>query len=168
MPIGGANPPIDAVPVPLKLDQISVDREIASLPVELTLPTTVPATEVAPDPPKASATEDNQPTTTDDPLATDDTTPTPTKQGKIEMKEYGIKRKPGDDKLKFKCAQCVFRCKTRKEVNKHYINTHEPLLCDTCNKVFNTPSALSLHRYEHEEHRFKCGVCSKGFHFKAN
>ena len=83
------------------------------------------------------------------------------------MKEYSIKRKPGDDKLRFKCTHCAFRCKTRKEVNKHYIDTHEPLLCDNCNKVFNTPSALSLHRYEHEEHRYRCEVCNKGFHFKG-
>ena len=168
MPIGGANLPVDPAPVTVRLDQISVDREIAGLPEELTLPPTVPATEKTPDVPTMSTNGDKQPTNTSELSAADDrTVPSPTKQGKMEMKEYGIKRKPEDNKLKFKCVKCEFRCKTRKEVNKHYIDTHEPLMCEKCSKLFNTPSSLSLHMYDHEEHRYKCEVCNKGYHFKG-
>ena len=168
MPIGGANLPVDVAPVQVRLDQVSVDREIAGLQNELTLPSTTPAIEKAPDAPESPANEENVLVQADETTQADDRKlSSPTKQGKIEMKEYGIKRKSGDDKLKFKCMKCEFRSKTRKEVNKHYVETHEPLMCEKCSRLFNTPSSLSLHMYDHEEHRYKCEVCNKGYHFKG-
>ena len=165
MPIGGENLPIDAAPVQVRLDQLSVDQEIAGLQKELTL---------APPLPAASKPSENQKTQIADSKkdsAPDETNElpvsSPSKQGKIEMKEYGIKRNHGDDKLKFKCVKCEFCSKTRKEVNKHYVDSHEPLMCEKCNRLFNTPSSLSLHMYNHEEHRYKCEVCNKGYHFKG-
>ena len=68
MPIGGTNLPLDVAPVPVKLDQISVDREIADLPVELTLPVTetptVPTTTKPPESPKSSVTNEKLPSST--------------------------------------------------------------------------------------------------------
>ena len=54
------------------------------------------------------------------------------KKGKLEFKEYGIKKKPDDGKLKFKCLKCGSKHKTHKEVNTHYRDMHEPLMCGTC------------------------------------
>ena len=95
------------------------------------------------------------------------TPPSSQPKGKLELKEYGIKKKSENEKLKFKCVQCLMRYKTRKECNKHYVDQHQPLLCGKCNKVFNTPSSLSLHMYDHEKLRYVCKRCGKGFHFKG-
>ena len=170
MPIGGVNLPVDAAPVQVRLDQVSVDREIANLQEEALSSTPVPL-------PSTGEADKIQPplespertTNKEQPIANaeEQKEPVPTKQGQIELKEYSIKRNPCSDKLKFKCVKCKYRSKTRKEVNKHYIDNHEPLLCDKCNKLFNTPSSLSLHMYDHEEHRFKCELCNKGYHFKG-
>ena len=180
MPIGGANLPVDAAPVQVRLDQVSVDREIANLQEELKLPsppatnsiresTDYPTIKDSAAPPADDSK--NRPVVADKTTHRDETgdqvTSSPTKQGRIEMKEYGIKHKPDNDKLKFKCVKCEFRSKTRKEVNKHYVESHEPLMCEKCSRLFNTPSSLSLHMYDHEEHRYKCEVCSKGYHFKG-
>ena len=166
MPIGGVNLPVDAAPVQVRLDQVSVDREIANLQEEALSSTPVPSTSEAANAQPPS--ESSEPTTNkEQPNADDQKEPIPTKQGQIELKEYSIKQNPSSDKLKFKCVKCKYRSKTRKEVNKHYIDNHEPLLCDKCNKLFNTPSSLSLHMYDHEEHRFKCELCNKGYHFKG-
>ena len=167
MPIGGAILPIDAAPVQVRLDQESVNREIANLQEEALPSVPVPSTmeldnTQVPSESSEPRTNKEQPANTEDQKE-----PILTKQGQIEMKEYSIKRNPSSDKLKFKCVKCEFRSKTRKEVNKHYIDNHEPLLCDKCNKLFNTPSSLSLHMYDHEEQRFKCELCNKGYHFKG-
>ena len=113
MPIGGINLPIDVAPVQVRLDQVSVDQEIAGLQNELTLPPPSPATENTQDAPKPSTSASNPPTALNNDTApvNDQVVSSPLKQGKIEIKEYGIKRNPGDDKLKFKCVKCEFRSK---------------------------------------------------------
>ena len=95
------------------------------------------------------------------------TSPTSSPKGKLELKEYGIRKKTENEKLKFKCVRCPSRFKTRKESNKHYTDRHQPLSCGKCNKVFNTLASLSLHMYDHEELRHMCKRCGKGFHFKG-
>ena len=76
-----------------------------------------------------------------------------------------MKRKVTDGKLKFKCAKCGKRTKTRKEQNQHYKESHDPIMCSICDKVFTNPASLSVHMYEHMEPRFMCEICEKGFHF---
>ena len=168
MPIGGTGEGVaqDAIPVPIRLSQKDVQDAVRKLSND-----TVPdennnkepdnnediTAGTPPDIPEAP--EENQPP--------EKTPPSSPPKGKLEFKEYGIKKKSKNEKLKFKCVQCPMRYKTRKECNKHYIDQHQPLLCGKCNKVFNTPSSLSLHMYDHEELRYICKRCGKGFHFKG-
>ena len=169
MPIGGSGEGIakDAVPVPIKLSDKDVHEAIRDLNND-----TVPddnnnkmarvnnaQTPTAPPLNNFQAMEENNP-----PLKTPPSSPP---KGKLEVKEYGIKKKSENEKLKFKCVQCPMRYKSRKECNKHYVDQHQPVLCGKCNKVFSTPSSLSLHMYDHEELRYTCKRCGKGFHFKG-
>ena len=179
MPIGA--PTIqDINPVEVKLDQVSVDNTIANVieqeqlletlrqstsQTEQVLPVgsendelvdsdcTIPAEDEA-----EESIDDNQNNTDDKPP------PTP-KRGSVEIKEYGVKRKVSDGKLKFKCPKCGKRTKTRKQQNQHYKDSHDPIMCSNCDKVFNNPASLSIHMYDHMEHRFKCDTCEQGFYF---
>ena len=168
MPIGGSGEGIakDAVPVPIKLSEKDVQEAVRDLnnntvPEEnnskargnnVHIPTGSPLS-------SPNAAEENKPPSK--------TPPSSPPKGKLELKEYGIKKKSENEKLKFKYVSCPMRYKTRKECNKHYVDQHQPLLCGKCNKVFNTPSSLSLHMYDHEELRYICKRCGKGFHFKG-
>ena len=179
MPIGA--PTIqDINPVEVKLDQVNVDNAIANvIEQEQLLETSTQS---------PSQTEQVSPVDTEnDKLADSDGTipaedeveestdanqnntgdkppPTP-KKGTVEIKEYGVKRKVSDGKLKFKCPKCGKRTKTRKQQNQHYKDRHDPIMCSNCDKVFNNPASLSVHMYNHMEHRFKCDNCEQGFHF---
>ena len=179
MPIGA--PTIqDINPVEVKLDQVNVDNAIANvIEQEQLLETSTQS---------LSQTEQVSPLDTEtDKLADSDVTipaedeieesidanqnntgdkppPTP-KKGSVEIKEYGVKRKVSDGKLKFKCPKCGKRTKTRKQQNQHYKDRHDPIMCSNCDKVFNNPASLSVHMYNHMEHRFKCDNCEQGFHF---
>ena len=179
MPIGA--PTIqDINPVEVKLDQVSVDNTIANVieqeqlletltqstsQTEQVLPVgtendelvdsdcTIPAEDEAEE--SIDANQNN----------TDDKPPPTPKRGSVEIKEYGVKRKVSDGKLKFKCPKCGKRTKTRKQQNQHYKDSHDPIMCSNCDKVFNNPASLSIHMYDHMEHRFKCDICEQGFYF---
>ena len=79
-----------------------------------------------------------------------DLTSTPRK-GTVEIKEYSVKRKISDGKCKFKCPKCGMRTKTRKEQNQHYKDSHDPIMCGKCDKLFNNPVSLSIYMYDHME-----------------
>ena len=59
------------------------------------------------------------------------------------------------------------RFRSRWEQNTHYRETHDPIMCDKCDKVFSNPASMSVHAYDHMEHHFKCDVCDRGFHFQG-
>ena len=170
----------DINPVEVKLDQVSVDNTIANVieqeqlletltqstsQTEQVLPVgsendelvdsdcTIPAEDEAEE--SIDANQNN----------TDDKPPPTPKRGSVEIKEYGVKRKVSDEKLKFKCPKCGKRTKTRKQQNQHYKDSHDPIMCSNCDKVFNNPASLSIHMYDHMEHRFKCDTCEQGFYF---
>ena len=54
-----------------------------------------------------------------------------------------------------------------KELNDHFKNSHPPLTCSDCKKLFSTPSAFEKHKYTHYEYMYECESCSKGFHFQS-
>ena len=179
MPIGA--PTIqDINPVEVKLDQVSVDNTIANvIEQEQLLETSTQSPSQTEQVPPVN-TENDKPADSDSTIPaedeveeaidanqnnTDDKPPPTPKKGSVEIKEYGVKRKVSDGKLKFKCPKCSKRTKTRKQQNQHYKDSHDPIMCSNCDKVFNNPASLSVHMYDHMEHRFKCDNCEQGFHF---
>ena len=176
MPIGA--PTIqDINPVEVKLDQVSVDNTIANVIEQEQLLETSTQSPSQTEQVSPVDTENDKPADSDGTIPaedeveesidanqnnTDDKPPPTPKKGSVEIKEYGVKRKVSDGKLKFKCPKCGKRTKTRKQ---HYKDSHDPIMCSNCDKVFNNPASLSVHMYDHMEHRFKCDNCEQGFHF---
>ena len=70
-------------------------------------------------------------------------------------------------KCKFSCVGCPQKFDNNRELNDHFKNSHLPLTCSDCKKLFLTPSAFEKHKYTHYEFMFECGKCNKGFHFKS-
>ena len=179
MPIGA--PTIqDINPVEVKLDQVSVDNTIANVIEQEQLLETSTQSPSQTKQVSPVDTENDKPADSDGTIPaedeveesidanqnnTDDKPPPTPKKGSVEIKEYGVKRKVSDGKLKFKCPKCGKRTKTRKQQNQHYKDSHDPIMCSNCDKVFNNPASLSVHMYDHMEHRFKCDNCEQGFHF---
>ena len=179
MPIGA--PTIqDINPVEVKLDQVSVDNTIANVIEQEQLLETSTQSPSQTEQVSLVDTENDKPADSDGTIPaedeveesidanqnnTDDKPPPTPKKGSVEIKEYGVKRKVSDGKLKFKCPKCGKRTKTRKQQNQHYKDSHDPTMCSNCDKVFNNPASLSVHMYDHMEHRFKCDNCEQGFHF---
>ena len=55
----------------------------------------------------------------------------------------------------------------RKELNTQHLTQHPKIVCDICNKIFDTPSSMSRHRYSHKTLQFFCEDCGKGFFFSS-
>ena len=70
-------------------------------------------------------------------------------------------------KGRFSCVGCPQKFVTNRELNNHFKNSHPPLTCSDCKKLFLTPSAFEKHKYTHYEFMFECGDCNKGFHFES-
>ena len=70
-------------------------------------------------------------------------------------------------KRKFSCVGCPQKFDNNRELNDHFKNSHPPLTCSDCKKLFLTPSAFEKHKYTHYEFMFECGKCNKGFHFES-
>ena len=70
-------------------------------------------------------------------------------------------------KRKFRCVGCPQKFDNNRELNDHFKNSHPPLTCSDCKKLFLTPSAFEKHKYTHYEFMFECGKCNKGFHFES-
>ena len=68
---------------------------------------------------------------------------------------------------KFTCTVCKFKCDTQAGFNSHHIKNHAPVVCNTCQKQFLTPSTLARHRYSHTSLKFKCDTCGQQFPFKS-
>ena len=131
MPIGGgSNAPIDVAPVPLRLDQTSVDAAIAGIVQSEELPPPTLASEnTSRDNPPATKTTDDAPTkpTTDDADPDDDLPLSvlakklesqPVK-GTLQTKTYKLKKK-ADSNRSFKCPACETWKLTVQRLNAHY------------------------------------------------
>ena len=79
--------------------------------------------------------------------------------------QHGPKKKP---MTKYGCKSCKFRSSTIGAVNQHYRNTHPPIACDYCSKVYNCPSSLKKHLYVHQTVKpFSCNICGAAFVFNS-
>ena len=87
-------------------------------------------------------------------------------KGQLVVQNFQLARnhKP---KCKFSCVACPQKFVTNGELNDHFKNSHLPLTCSDCKKLFLTPSAFEKHKYTHYKFMFECGDCNKGFHFKS-
>ena len=85
------------------------------------------------------------------------------RKGGLPVKAKNKKRKP----YLFKCLMCSLRWPTCKQRNDHFKQKHRKLQCTTCKKFFCTPSAFSLHQYNHKDGQFECSVCQAYFPFRS-
>ena len=142
MPIGGQNAPIDAVPEPIRLDQISVDNAIAGFIQDEEVPN-------KPDKQKPDSTgvdAENQ-ETKDNKSATDNS----------PMVKKALKTKKATNKRRsFTCSKCKEVKRTIKELNIHHRENHNPQICGICNQSFKLASSLTRHMSDHNEPKLKC------------
>ena len=90
------------------------------------------------------------------------------KKGKPTTKIF-VLRRGSKPKRRFYCmvGKCKKTCSTRKELNNHHITAHPKIVCDICNKLFDTPSSMNRHRYSHRSPKYSCVDCGKGFFFES-
>ena len=159
MLIGGQNAPIDAVPEPICLDQISVDNAIAGFIQDEEVPN-------KPDKQKPDSTgvdAENQ-ETKDSKSATDNS---PMVKGALKMKMYALKKKATNKQRSFRCSECKEVKRTIKELNIHHRENHNPQICGICNRSFKLTSSLTRYMYDHNEPKLKCDQCNYWCHFKS-
>ena len=159
MPIGGQNAPIDAVPKPIRLDQISVDNAIAGIIQDEEVPN-------KPDKQKSDSTgvdAENQ-VTKDSKSATDNS---PTVKGALKMKTYALKKKAINKRRSFRCSECNEVKRTIKELNIHHRENHNPQICGICNGSFKLASSLTRHMYDHNEPKLNCDQCDYKCQFES-
>ena len=94
--------------------------------------------------------------------------PKPIKKGKLITQTFVLKR-GSRPKRKFYCVigKCKNTCTTRKELNNHHLTAHPRIVCDICNKLFDTPNCMRRHRYSHKKPKHFCADCGKGFYFES-
>ena len=159
MPIGSQNAPIDAVPKPIHLDQISVDNAIAGFIQDEEVPN-------KPDKQKPDSTgvdAENQ-ETKDSKSATDNS---PMVKGALKTKTYALKKKAINKQRSFRCSECNEMKRTIKELNIHHRENHNSQLCGICNRSFKITSSLTRHMYDHNKPKLNCDQCDYRCQFES-
>ena len=65
------------------------------------------------------------------------------------------------------CPMCRQKFTDSTRYIKHYSETHPPLPCQDCPKVFSNPLSLQKHRYHHTGQQLKCDKCAHTFPFES-
>ena len=97
--------------------------------------------------------------------------PEPVPKGKfIVSKTIGVRKgkKKVESSRMYKCINCKKSFPSVALMNKHFKETHISLNCKICQKLFNTPNALTRHMYIHKNPKFKCDYCPKRFAFESD
>ena len=109
-----------------------------------------------------SKTNSNTNTNTDGDSASSSTK---TPRGDWNTTTLGAKRYKR--KRKFTCPKCKQVENSVANMNDHYRTTHGKLSCQTCHKLFSTPSALRKHSYLYKNNLHKCNKCPKSYAFAS-
>ena len=64
-------------------------------------------------------------------------------------------------------GNCKKTCSSRKDLNKRHLMAHPKIVCDICNKIFDTPIIMNRHRYSHKAPKHFYSDCGKGFFFES-
>ena len=82
---------------------------------------------------------------------------------------HGVKRRKSRTYLGCKVQGCKSRFSKARDWNSHHQRIHAGICleCDTCRKMFKTPSFLWDHQYAHQDTQFVCENCNKCFMFKS-
>ena len=104
-------------------------------------------------------------TSTSSSSRTSTSTKTKPPRGEWNTTTRGVKRYKR--KRKFKCPSCQQVENSVAKMNTHYRTTHGQLSCQTCQRLFNTPSALRKHSYIHKNNPHRCNKCPKSYAFAS-
>ena len=98
----------------------------------------------------------------------DDTPPEPASpdKGILKVTKYGL-QKGHYKKRTYKCQNCGKQENSVHDLNEHHQQSHPPLLCSDCNKIFYIPSTFQLHLYEHQKQKIPCETCGQWFNFQG-
>ena len=158
MPIGGANLPVDAAPVPIAVGQVQVDHAIAEFVEHDELQEQAAASKTdADDAMSTAASPDN--------VSTKEETNTVNK-GVFKTTTHTLKKKP-DNKRSYKCSVCGAKKGSMQLLNEHHKLHHRPQMCGICGRVFDLATSLNRHMYSHDEMRFRCEKCDFKCHFES-
>ena len=180
MPIGNFNTGMDINPVEIKLGTNDVAKAIAELPADHRLTPSAPNTKAdaspcVESPDKDDSTSESEieqgpktsPKTNKD--MKDNPVPDHTSPSKRTLKVTKYRLCKAHRRTRsYKCQNCGKRKRSVRELNIHHRQSHPPLLCSDCNKIFYVPSTFQLHVYEHQKDKnFICETCGQKFSFKG-
>ena len=140
MPIGSRNMAVDAVPEPIRLDQVSVDRAIAGLiQDDQNRDTTTGESK------EHKAGNQPSPVKPDEarPSMEKDDKPEPPVKGTLKTKTFALKKKVETKRHSFKCSECDVMRTSIKDLNIHHEECHNPQICGVCGKLFKLASSLA-------------------------
>ena len=158
MPIGGANLPVDAAPVPIELGQVQVDHAIAELAKQNEIQAQAAAVKTDADDATAAAELVGNATT-------DKESNNTTGKGVFKTTTHTLKKKM-ENKQSYKCSVCRAKKRSMQLLNEHHKLHHRPQMCGICGRVFELATSLNRHMYSHEEMRFECEKCDFKCHFE--
>ena len=174
MPVGAPTGITDAVPVPVLLDQVKVDNDIASMletddfnKTKSNAPVSHPGDE-GEDNSLMEAATTGEPVITSTGSSNTENRPksvSPT-QGSLKIKTHVLKKKV-DSNRRYKCSVCGVTKPTIQQVNEHHLKKHKPQICTVCGRTFALALSLTRHMYDHEQRCFNCDSCDYTAHFES-
>ena len=179
---------VDVNPVPVQLDQTTVDGAIAQIVEEEQNNAAIindPKNQTVPHKERANSKEQttevppvtieetdekNQPDSTnnyDDETELDDSDNEQPRKGYVKLTTHGIKKKSSTDGRSYRCTVCGKSKRSARHLNIHHRRNHSAQMCGICGKIFELASSLTHHMYSHDERQYHCDKCSFHSHFES-